>query len=177
MTDRAPTPQPLADGVRVLRHVRIPVRDGVRLAADVYLPESDAPAPAVVVYQPYRKDDVFDRGGWQHRLPRAGYALVQLDVRGTGGSEGIEPDEYVPVEQTDGYDALEWLAHQPWCDGQTNLIGSSYGGFTALQVATHQPPSLRSLVPLFFTDDRYTDDCHYRGGLLTMYYDVGTTEP
>ena len=53
------------------------------------------------------------------------------------------------------------------------MMGISYGGFTALQVATLQPPHLTSIIPVDFTDDRYTDDCHYRGGLLRMYYDMG----
>ncbi len=65
------------------------------------------------------------------------------------------------------------MAAQPWCDGHVNMIGISYGGFTALQVATLQPPHLTSIIPVDFTDDRYTDDCHYRGGLMRMYYDVG----
>ena len=90
-----------------------------------------------------------------------------------GGSEGHAVDEYVAQEQVDGYDAIEWMAAQPWCDGHVNMIGISYGGFTALQVATLQPPHLTSIIPVDFTDDRYTDDCHYRGGLLRMYYDVG----
>ena len=53
------------------------------------------------------------------------------------------------------------------------MMGISYGGFTSLQVAAHQPPHLTSIIPMYFTDDRYTDDCHYRGGLLRKYYDVG----
>ena len=53
------------------------------------------------------------------------------------------------------------------------MMGISYGGFTSLQVATLQPPHLRSIIPMYFTDDRYTDDCHYRGGQLRQYYDVG----
>jgi uncharacterized protein len=53
------------------------------------------------------------------------------------------------------------------------MMGISYGGFTALQVATHQPEHLTSIIPIHFTHDRYTDDCHYRGGLLRMYYDPG----
>jgi putative CocE/NonD family hydrolase len=54
------------------------------------------------------------------------------------------------------------------------MMGISYGGFTSLQVASHAPPHLRCVIPIDFTDDRYTDDCHYRGGLLRKYFDVGT---
>jgi len=53
------------------------------------------------------------------------------------------------------------------------MMGISYGGFTALQVATTQPPHLRSIIPMHFTDNRYTDDCHYVGGHPRLYYDIG----
>ena len=130
--------------------------------------------PVVMDYIPYRKDEV-DPAAMRHylELPRHGYVVARVDIRGTGGSEGHAIDEYVEQEQLDGYDAIEWLAAQPWCDGHVNMIGISYGGFTALQVATLQPPHLTSIIPVDFTDDRYTDDCHYRGGLLRMYYDLG----
>jgi len=52
-------------------------------------------------------------------------------------------DEYLPQEQLDGYDAIEWLAHQPWCNGNIGMMGTSYSGFTCLQVATHRPPASR----------------------------------
>ena len=86
--------------------------------------------------------------------------MARLDVRGTGASSGTSTDEYVPQEQDDGYDAIEWLAAQPFCDGNVNMMGISYGGFTALQIAATQPPHLRSIIPMYFTDDRYLDDCH-----------------
>ena len=126
-------------------------------------------------YLPYRKDEVDPSAALRHylELPRHGYIVARVDIRGTGGSEGHAVDEYVAQEQEDGYDAIEWMAAQPWCDGHVNMIGISYGGFTALQVATLQPPHLTSIIPVDFTDDRYTDDCHYRGGLMRMYYDVG----
>ncbi len=172
-----------ADDVKLLRSLRIPMRDGVVLAADLYLPDPDGslsadmpetPMPVVMDYIPYRKDEV-DPAAMRHylELPRHGYAVARIDIRGTGSSEGHAIDEYVEQEQLDGYDAVEWLASQPWCDGHVNMLGISYGGFTALQVATLQPPHLTSIVPVDFTDDRYTDDCHYRGGLLRMYYDLG----
>jgi uncharacterized protein len=166
---------PVADDVRLVKNLRIPMRDGIHLAADVYLPAGrDEPLPVVMDYIPYRKDEV-NLAVFRHylELPRHGYAVVRVDIRGTGASEGHAIDEYVIEEQLDGYDAIEWLAGQPWCDGHVNLMGISYGGFTALQVATHQPPHLTSIIPVDATDDRYTDDCHYRGGLLRMYYDLG----
>jgi putative CocE/NonD family hydrolase len=128
----------------------------------------------VLEYSPYRKDEInYNSRDFYLRLPRAGYVVARLDVRGTGGSEGVTVDEYTVEEQLDGYDAVEWLAQQPWCDGHVNMMGISYGGFTALQVAGHTPPHLTSIIPVDFTDDRYTDDCHYRGGLLRKYYDIG----
>jgi putative CocE/NonD family hydrolase len=168
-----------AEGVRLHRNVLIPMSDGVRLAADVYAPAGAAaeaypgPWPVVIDYIPYRKDEL--RPQLLHTyigLARAGYALVRIDIRGTGASEGVNIDEYTPQEQADGVEAIEWLAAQPWCDGHVNITGISYGGFTALQLASYQPPHLTSIIPIDFTDDRYTDDCHYRGGLMRMYYDV-----
>ncbi len=168
---------PGAKGVRRVRNLMIPMRDGVRLAADLFIPEDanhEAKFPVVMEYTPYRKDEtnLLARGHYLH-LPRHGYILARVDVRGTGASEGVNTGEYVLQEQDDGYDAIEWMARQPWCDGHINMLGISYGGFTALQVATHNPPHLTSIIPVDFTDDRYTDDCHYRGGLLRKYYDIG----
>jgi|SRR5579859_114492 len=170
----------ISDDVMFLKNVLIPMGDRTRLAADVYLPASDAARrgrdrfPAVVDYIPYRKDD-FDplKNTDYNYLARHGYAAVRVDIRGTGASEGVSTDEYTLQEQRDGAAVVEWLAQQPWCDGHVNLMGASYGGFTALQVAAHNPPHLTSIIPCYFTDDRYTDDCHYRGGLLRLYYDVG----
>jgi hypothetical protein len=54
------------------------------------------------------------------------------------------------------------------------MFGSSYGGFNSLQVAMHRPPALKAICPMYFTDNRYTDDCHYKGGTLQMLYDVAT---
>lgn len=162
--------------MKVVRNVLIPMRDGVRLAADLYVdPTADEGEafPVVLEYIPYRKDDVAPGSQFYEELTRAGYVVARVDIRGTGGSEGVSLDEYTLEEQLDGVDTVEWLARQPFCDGQVNMMGISYGGFTALQVASHAPAHLRSVIPIDFTHDRYTDDCHYRGGLLRMYYDTG----
>jgi hypothetical protein len=131
--------------------------------------------PAVIEYHPYRKDDRSALRAWDHDyFASHGYVSVRLDVRGTGSSEGVNTDEYMLVETRDGYDAIEWLAQQPWCDGNVGMFGSSYGGFTCFQVATLQPPHLQAIAPIYATDDRYTDDCHYKGGAFKAYYDTGT---
>src|SRR5215470_15782040 len=119
--------------VRVERSVRIPMRDGLHLSADVILPDVSARFPAILEYSPYRKDDASRaRLDWHWYFAERGFVGVRLDARGTGGSEGINTDEYVPREQEDGYDAVEWIARQPWCNGSVGMLGTSYGGFTAL---------------------------------------------
>jgi putative CocE/NonD family hydrolase len=160
---------------RVAWDARIPTRDGVQLSANVWIPEPAAAAPgerfpAILEMIPYGKDnwrrnsDVA-RGEW---LAARGYALCRVDVRGTGSSEGIALDEYTADETQDGFEAVEWLAAQPWCSGAVAMWGISYGGFTAIQVAALRPPHLRAIVPIMATDDRYRDDVHYRGGCLTV---------
>ena len=169
-------PRSVADGVELAKNVLIPMRDGVHLAADLYMPAGTDGLdrwPVVMEYTPYRKDDVhLVSRPFYLTFPRQGYVVARVDIRGTGASEGVSTDEYTLQEQLDGYDAVEWLARQSWCDGHVNMMGISYGGFTALQVAAHNPPHLTSIIPIYFTDDRYTDDCHYRGGLMRMYYDI-----
>jgi putative CocE/NonD family hydrolase len=154
--------------------VRIPVSDGLELSANLWLPvpaseEPDARFPAILEMIPYRKDDWRAngdeaRGRW---FAQRGFALCRLDVRGTGSSPGIALDEYTARETQDGYDAVEWLARQPWANGNVGMWGISYGGFTAIQVATLRPPALKAIVPMYATDDRYTDDVHYVGGVPT----------
>jgi len=161
--------------VRIERAVMIPMRDGKHLSADLIRPDAEGRFPAIVMYHPYRKDDVGRGGGGEHYyFAERGFVAVRLDARGTGSSEGTNTDEYMPQEQEDGYDAVEWLAQQPWCNGSVGMYGASYSGFTSLQVALHRPPHLKAIVPVYATDDRYTDDCHYTpGGNMRMYYDVG----
>jgi uncharacterized protein len=162
--------------VKLERNLIIPMPDGTRLAADVIRPETEGRFPVILEYRPYRKDDAGRaRLDAHHYFAERGFASLWLDVRGTGSSEGITTDEYVLQEQKDGYDAVEWLSEQPWSNGNVGMYGTSYSGFTAIQVAMHRPPHLKAIVPIYATDDRYADDCHYtRGGNMRMYYDVGT---
>ncbi len=144
--------------------------DGVHLSARLWRPVSsdDSPVPAILEYIPYRKGDLSSvRDSIHHPyLAGHGYACVRVDLRGTGDSEGVLADEYLEVEQSDAEAVLDWLAAQPWCDGNTGMMGLSWGAFAALQVAARQPSSLRAIVISSFTDDRYSDDMHYMGGAM-----------
>ncbi|MGQ0568114.1 MAG: CocE/NonD family hydrolase, partial [Armatimonadota bacterium] len=151
--------------------------DGTRLSANLFRPATQARVPAVVEYTPYRKDDLRGaaRDFGHFYFAERGIASVQLDVRGTGDSDGFVVDEYqFPQEQHDGYDALQWLARQDWCNGKTGMWGTSYAGFTALQVAQIQPPSLGAIAPIYATDDRYSDDMHFRGGAVDGWSVIGS---
>lgn len=168
------TPAPARYDTAVDFTVRIPTRSGVTLGATLTRPVSDGRFPALVWYDPYR-------GAWDGQVganacyfAARGYVFVNLHARGTGNSEGVHLDEYTEDETRDGYDAIEWLAAQPWCSGAVGMLGTSYSGFTCLQVAALTPPSLKAIAPAYFTDRRYTDDCHYKGGCLRGYYDTLT---
>ncbi len=159
--------------VQILYDVPIPMSDGVVLSANLFLPVAQEPGetfPAVLEMIPYRKDDwryAADHSRMSY-LAQRGFVGCRLDVRGTGSSEGIALDEYTPRETQDGYETVEWLAAQPWCNGNVGMWGISYGGFTAVQVACLHPPHLKAIVPMYASDDRYRDDVHYIGGCMVV---------
>ena len=156
--------------VREIENHFIPLADGSRLAARIWLPrEAEAnPVPAILEYIPYRKRDFMRLRDepMHHYYAAHGYAAVRVDLRGSGDSDGILDDEYLPLEQTDALQVIAWLAAQPWCDGNVGMTGISWGGFNALQVAARQPPALKAIITLCASDDRYSDDAHYMGGCL-----------
>lgn len=156
--------------VREDEHVWIPLSDGTRLAARIWRPVSSDtdPVPAVLEFIPYRERDLTAKRDSIHHpyLAGHGYAGVRVDLRGSGDSEGVLADEYLEQELTDGQDVLAWLAEQPWCTGRTGIMGISWGGFNALQIAARRPPSLGAIATVSSTDDRYADDVHYMGGCL-----------
>lgn len=147
-------------------NVFIPMGDGVRLAATLYLPDTPGPWPAILEAYPYRKDDVSVWPDDYRRLRDEGdYAVCRVDTRGTGTSDGVAVDEYPVTEAADMCAVIAWLAEQSWCTGSVGMFGSSYAGFATLHAAMLAPPALRAIVPLYATDDRYTDDIHYAGGI------------
>ena len=156
--------------VRTIPTEWVTLADGTRLAATIWLPDdaSDNPVPAILEYLPYRRrDGTVLRDRQMHAyFAGHGYAAVRVDMRGAGDSDGVLADEYLPQEQADAVEVIAWLARQPWCSGSVGMMGISWGGFNALQVASHRPPALKAIITACSTDDRYADDCHYMGGCL-----------
>ncbi len=163
--------------IRQIEHCWIPMSDGVRLAARIWLPEDAEarPVPAILEYIPYRKRDaISERDETIHPyFAGHGYAAVRIDIRGSGDSEGLLLGEYLKQDHDDALEALDWIAAQPWCDGKIGMMGLSWGGFEALQVAARRPPALKAVISVGSVDDRYADDMHFKGGCLlndNMYW-------
>ena len=156
--------------IREIEHSLIPLSDGTKLAARIWLPVDAAenPVPAILEYLPYRKrTGTYDRDALTHPyLAGHGYAAVRVDIRGSGESDGLLFDEYTQQEHDDALEVIAWLAAQPWCSGAVGMMGISWGGFNALQVAARRPPALKAIITICSTDDRYRDDVHYMGGAL-----------
>jgi hypothetical protein len=152
--------------VRMIDNIFIPVRDGAKLSARIWRAESDTPIPAIIEYIPYRKNDVKAvRDSMIHPYFSAhGYASVRVDLRGSGESDGLLRDEYLEQELADGEDVIAWVREQDWCSGKIGMMGISWGGFNALQLAARKPEGLSAIIPISFADDRYADDVHYMGG-------------
>jgi len=123
--------------------VKIPARDGVKLNATVFTPhDQKGPLPVIFTFTPYIGDSYTDRAVY---FAKHGYVYALVDVRGRGNSGG----EFEPFvnEGKDGYDVVEWLAKQPYCNGKVTMWGGSYAGFDQWTVLKGFPPHLATIVP------------------------------
>ncbi len=142
----------------------IPTRDGTTLSAFISLPGSATagPYPTIVEYSGYSPSDPTAASDPNRLLiPTLGYALVQVNVRGTGCSGGSF-DAFERIQSLDGYDVIETVAAQPWSD-KVGMFGVSYPGIMQLHVASTQPPSLAAIAALSVTDG--VDSVLYPGGI------------
>ena len=152
---------------RAEQHGYLTVRDGIRLRYDVVRPNGPGPFPTLLNYEGYAAgSDASDNGvgTFTDRLLARGYAVIGVSVRGTGCSQGVF-DPFDHTMGTDGYDAIEWIARQPWSDGRVGMIGVSFGGITQLVTAARRPPHLLAIAPSSATSDLYRDVV-YPGGIL-----------
>jgi putative CocE/NonD family hydrolase len=138
---------------RLLLNQRVPMRDGVELSTDVWLPATTSgPVPALLIRNIYNNADRRYLS-WMPPFVAAGYAVVMQDCRGRHDSDGVW-DPYI-CEVTDGFDTVEWVGTQPWCDGQVGTFGVSYPGFTQTVSAPLRNPHLIALVPIASQQDNW----------------------
>lgn len=150
--------------------IEVPMRDGTVLRADVYRPPGDGPWPVLLTRTPYDKAVALDpsRGPDERLATAAGYVMARQDVRGRHASEG----RFVPfeAEADDGYDTVEWVADQAWCDGNVGMFGASYVGYAQWMAAARRPPHLRAIAPMVATSDLH-DHWVYEGGVAALWFD------
>ena len=161
------------------KDVAIPMRDGARLMANVFRPRGAGRFPAIINLGSYQKDkhwtppaDLEEEDNphmnWETVNPLwwvpRGYAAVRVDGRGSGKSPG-QTDPFSIQEALDFYDAIEWAARQPWCNGNVGLLGISYFAMTQWFVANLKPPSLKAIIPWEGAADMYRDFA-YHGGIF-----------
>ena len=137
-------------------------RDGASLATEVWLPfptDNSTKYPTVLIRTPYGR---FSNIEFWHRFVRRGYALVIQDVRGRDDSDG----EWVPYkfDREDGDDTLNWIASQPWSDGNVGMIGASYLGNVQWAAASSGNPHLKALVSMVTSGPSFID-IERRGGI------------
>ena len=172
-------------GVKVDENVFVPARDGVGLAIDIYRPDAPGKSPALLAMSPYGKSlqtfetppqpfgkSVFEasiESGDPYFYAKRGYVYVIGDLRGTGDSEGEYQGLFSKHEGQDGADIVEWLAKQPWCDGNVGLAGICYFSSMQLHIAAEQPAHLRCIAPWeIFGDDLYNHG-EYEGGVFNIF--------
>jgi putative CocE/NonD family hydrolase len=140
-------------GIVVAKDVMIQMRDGIRLATDIHRPARDGELvdgrfPTVVCITPYDKSERRYVEIADFFVPH-GYAVVLQDMRDRHHSEGTKEYFHVvtPHAGEDGYDTIEWIAAQPWSNGRTGMVGSSYAGITQVRTALERPPHLTAIWP------------------------------
>jgi putative CocE/NonD family hydrolase len=169
---------------RTSAYVRM--RDGVRIAVDVHLPADLAPgarAPAILrptryfrahaVRAPFSRLGVADAPDLyletRRRFLAAGYAWVDMDVRGSGASSGRQAYPWWTEEVRDGGEVVDWIVAQPWSDGRVGALGISYDGTAAELVLCNGHPAVRAVAPLFSVFDVYADVA-FPGGVHLAWF-------
>ncbi|OQE22440.1 hypothetical protein PENSTE_c010G08678 [Penicillium steckii] len=182
--------KPLESDIQVDHDVEIVVRDGVRLYADVYRPaNTNEKVPAVLSWSFYGKKysalDMLPMCTWnccvtssdlsglekfegldpQNWCPR-GYAIVSVDTRGSGHSDGLI-GVMGSQDAEDGYDVVEAIAKMDWCNGNIGMAGNSALAISQWFIAAQQPPSLKAIAPWEGSGDIYREQ-FCRGGWFSM---------
>lgn len=182
--------KPLKSDIQIDHDVEIVVRDGVRLYIDVYRPAgSTEKVPAVLSWSFYGKKysalDMLPICVWNCCVPRSdlsglekfegldpqywcpkGYAIVSVDTRGAGNSDG-QICVMGSQDAEDGYDVVEAVAKMDWCNGSIGMAGNSALAIAQWFIAAQQPPSLKAIAPWEGMADMYREQ-FCRGGWFSM---------
>ena len=145
-------------------HGYLNTRDGVALRFSVLLPAGAGPFPVVINYSGYDPgaiggysyvhDNTAMSNGVDASLLAHGFAVLGVNARGTGCSEGVF-DFLGPTYGTDGADIVEWAATQPWSNGSIGMANWSWAGMSQVATASERPPHLKAIVPgMALTDPR-----------------------
>jgi putative CocE/NonD family hydrolase len=157
--------------VIVERDVAVRMRDGVQLRADVYRREGGEPTPGLLLRTPYDRSVALipSSGIDPEAAVAAGFAVVCQDVRGQYGSDG----EFYTFssEGPDGHDSVEWVAGQPWCDGNVGMVGRSYPATCQWLAAAERPPHLKAICPVVTGSD-YHRGWIYQGGAFQLGFNL-----
>lgn len=174
---------PAAPGIRCDQDQPVTLRDGTVIYTDIFRPDTDAPVPVIVSWSYFGKRpgdgldewevngvppqtisllakfESADPGYWCHQ----GYAVANVDPRGIGHSGG-DISFHGSQDARDGYDFVEWLAEQPWCNGKVGMAGNSGVAVVQWAIAAQQPPHLACIAPWEGTSDIFTEAI-YEGGV------------
>ena len=161
--------QVLYDGYELTSQY-VPVRDGTKIAVDVIRPTLNGEIveeklPVIWMHMTYNRR-VFEGGltgetypGAAMALVKYGYVVAIADMRGSYASYGwaVTPrrEEWQPEAYWDAYDITEWLAAQPWSDGNIGMWGCSATGHSQWQATATQPPHLKAIMPLCAPSEYY----------------------
>lgn len=153
------------------------MRDGCKIAADIYLPEGGEPKrPTIFIQTPYYRRFAVEPGvqgvevspnvaKYRDVFASRGYAVVIVDIRGTGASFGTRDSFRSPKERDDAVEITDWIVAQPWSNGSVGATGISYLGAASDFLASTAHPAVKAIAPLFAVWDTYLDN-YYPGGVL-----------
>jgi predicted acyl esterase len=179
--------RPLPCDIHATHDLGVKVRDGVTLYMDVYRPTTSNPVAAILAWSPFGKKyngiSMLKNLPWGLGIPEGtlsglekfegpdpadlcpkGFAIVNVDARGSGDSEG-DVGIMGMQEAEDGYDVIEAIAKMPWCNGNVGLAGNSHLAIVQWHIAAQKPPSLKAIAPWEACGDLYREQ-FVRGGIF-----------
>jgi putative CocE/NonD family hydrolase len=164
LSQRPPTTE---HAIQVQHNVLVPMRDGVRLAIDLIRPTAPGAFPVILQRTPYNKARYTSPPRpFLESLARRGYVVGVQDCRGRFNSDG-NFDPY-RQEHADGFDTIQWIASQSWCDGNVGMIGGSYEGQTQWFAACEAPEALKAIAPTTSPPGHPFVNEPFWGGALVM---------